>query len=71
MKTNRFFMPAILTFLLLFSGTLMAQGPGGPPGPPGGTSGPVDSGALALLLGAVAYGYQQLKKQEFKAKEQA
>jgi hypothetical protein len=68
MKTNRFFIPAIFTFLLLFSATLMAQGPGGPPGPPGGTSGAVDGGALALLLTVTAYGYQQLKKLEFEAK---
>lgn len=45
---------------LCFGGYLFAQGPGGPPGGPG-ASGPIDGGAIALVVGAAAYGYRKLR----------
>ena len=37
--------------------TVMAQGPGNPPG----SSGPIDGGVTALLIGSAYYGYKKLK----------
>jgi hypothetical protein len=61
MQTKTFIAIAACLTLVVVSATVMAQGPGGPPGPPGGTSGPIDGGAFALLIGAIAYGYKSLK----------
>lgn len=38
------------------------QGGGGPP--PSGTGGPIDGGAVMLLIGAAGYTYKQLKKEK-------
>ena len=41
------------------SSVLLAQPPSGG-GPPGGST-PIDGGVVALLAGAIAYGYKSLK----------
>jgi len=64
MKKHQKIMISLLTIAggMLLTTAVMAQGPGGPPGPPAGTSGPIDSGVAALLIGAALYGYRELKK---------
>ena len=66
MKTNKAKIGGLLLAAgaMLLTTAVMAQGPGGPPGPPAGTSGPIDSGVVILLLGAAAYGYRELRKRE-------
>lgn len=45
--------------LMSVSSVLLAQPPSGG-GPPGGST-PIDGGVVALLAGAIAYGYKSLK----------
>jgi hypothetical protein len=73
MKLNMYKIFSVaLTFVAAFTSlSLMAQGPGGPPGPPGGTSGTIDSGVFILLIGAVVYGYKELKAKEASVSEVA
>jgi membrane protein involved in colicin uptake len=53
---------AIVTVLLTLSFVwASAQGNPPPQGGGGSTSGPIDSGAVALLIGTAAYGYRQVK----------
>jgi hypothetical protein len=67
MQTKTIVTIAACISLMVMGVSVMAQGPGGPPGPPGGTSGPIDGGAISLLIGAIAYGYKQLKADNKKA----
>ncbi|MDB5285036.1 MAG: hypothetical protein JWO06_4111 [Bacteroidota bacterium] len=54
---------SILSVLFVFI-ALSANAQGGPPPQGGSTSGPIDSGALVLLVGAAVYGYNRLKTNE-------
>jgi hypothetical protein len=54
--------------VLMFS-TLIVSAQGGPPPQGGSTSGPIDGGALGLLVGAAVYGYQRLRQSNLTEEE--
>ncbi len=63
---RRFYALLLMSVFVIMGTALYAQpgggggqGQGGPP--PGGTGAPVDGGAVALVIGAAAYGYKQFK----------
>lgn len=53
----------ILLFGLLIL-AVVANAQGGPPPQGGSTSGPIDGGAVGLLVGAAMYGYRKLQRKE-------
>lgn len=59
MKKGIIFAAILFCFTLVVS----AQG-GGPVPPPDSSSGPIDSGAIVLLIAVVGYGYLRLNQKE-------
>ncbi len=63
MKASKLIITLLVTCGMFFiSIPLMAQSP--PPGGPGSTSGPIDGGVTAFVIGAAAYGYKKIKEKE-------
>jgi len=60
MKSGKIVSAAIFATIIFSQLGLYAQA--GPPGP--GSGAPIDGGALMLVLGAAAYGYTRLKRNE-------
>lgn len=60
---NKYLLVTMLSVVFVFS-AIVANAQGGPPPQGGATSGPIDGGAVALLLGAAVYGYKRLKVKE-------
>ena len=56
---NKAKLATLVIALMSVSSVLLAQPPSG--GGPGGGSTPIDGGVVALLAGAIAYGYKSLK----------
>ena len=49
---------------LLICLSYVANAQGGPPPQGGSTGGPIDGGAIGLLIGAAVYGYSKLQNKE-------
>ena len=54
---------AIVYAVLLIASTELLYAPGPPPPPPA-TSGPIDRGALILLIAVAGYGFLRIKRSE-------